>query len=113
MRTWATSAIVAGALAAAAACGSFAPANRPEARCHQACLSRAGAKCTEEACVRGCRFVLDRLIEREGDNVVGCVARNKGGCADPVWAECAARVGRLADGGPPGPPPPKEGFDEE
>jgi hypothetical protein len=112
MRAFALAAwtIVAAVLAAPAACN---PAIHPEAKCQDACNRRAANKCSEGACERGCRFVLDRLIEREGDNVVSCVARSTGGCSDPVWAECAAKIGWLADGGPPAPKPPKEGFDEE
>ena len=90
------------------ACKSLEPTNHPEETCQTSCASRAAKKCDEPACARGCRFILDRIIEREGDRVIACVARQPGGCGDPVWADCAARVGWLADGGPPAPPPPKE-----
>lgn len=53
-------------------------------------------------------MILDRLVEREGENVIGCVASSPRRCTDVVWADCASRVGVHADGGPPGPPPPQE-----
>lgn len=97
----------------ATSCKEVRPVSHPEAKCMYGCNKRASAKCSEDACERGCRFILDRLIEREGGNVLRCVAASPGGCDDRVWADCAARVGWLADGGPPSPPPPPEGFDDE
>lgn len=87
------------------------PPRGPETACAASCASRA-PECGPDRCRRGCNLVLDRLVEREGDGVVACVARTGGACDDRTWARCAARVGPHADGGPPAPPPPKE-FDPE
>ncbi|MGH7439588.1 MAG: hypothetical protein ACRENE_28190 [Polyangiaceae bacterium] len=65
------------------------------------------------ACARGCNLVIDRLVEREGDGVVTCVARTQGDCGDRTWARCAAHVGPHVDGGPPPPSPPPEPQDDE
>jgi len=102
-------------IVAAAAAGAFfgcgqmlEPANKPIDTCVRSCKSRASRSCSEGECMRGCEFVLDRLLEREGDNVIACVARTPRRCTDTVWADCAARVGVHADGGPPPPPLPQE-----
>jgi hypothetical protein len=81
------------------------PPGYPETGCNAQCNARASAFCSEDDCARGCRFVLDRLVEHEGPNVVACVSKSnpKDGCGDPVWADCAVRVGVHADGGPPPP----------
>ena len=89
-------------------CRVLEPSNRPLDRCRHQCESRASRQCTEALCERGCEMVLDRLVEREGDGVIACVASSPRRCTDVVWAECAAHVGVHADGGPPGPPPPAE-----
>ena len=80
------------------------PPGYPETGCNAQCNARA-TQCSEDDCERGCRFVLDRLVEHEGPNVVACVSKTIPtlGCGDPIWAECAARVGMHADGGPPPP----------
>lgn len=80
------------------------PPGYPETGCNAQCNARAG-QCSEDACERGCRFVLDRLVEHEGQNVVACVSKSnpKLGCGDSVWADCAVRIGIHADGGPPAP----------
>jgi hypothetical protein len=59
-------------------------------------------------------LVLDRLAEKEGRNVLACVAKARPACDDRAWAACAARIGEHADGGPPAPPPPSsdETFEE-
>ena len=86
----------------------------PEQLCVQACRERATghAACTPHRCWRGCNLVLDRLVEREGDHVIACIARGGRGCDDAAWAYCATRVGPYADGGPPAPPPPVDDSDE-
>jgi hypothetical protein len=98
----------AGALVGAASCRVLDPPNQPVETCVQSCTARARRQCTDGECERGCQFVLDRLVEREGDKVVACVARQARRCADPVWAECAAMIGPHLDGGPPAPPPPDD-----
>ncbi len=101
-------------LFALAACRAADPPTRPEGLCVQACGERAKAKCTDTECRRGCRLSLDRLLEKEGDRVLACVAETKNGrCDDFAWASCATRVGVHADGGPPGPAPGKDDFDED
>ena len=96
---------------AAFACTVESPPRGPEATCVKACAARAGA-CTASECARGCNLVLDRLVEREGDNVIGCMAHRRPPCDDRAWAHCAARIGPHADGGPPPPPPPPDDFEE-
>jgi len=96
------------ALGAAAAfvlfgCPQTGPEGRAETGCHEQCVRQASARCTKTECVRGCRFILDRLVEREGPRVVSCVAKGRTACNDVAWADCAARVGPHADGGPPAP----------
>lgn len=98
-------------LAPIAACHSFEPPNRPLDTCRRSCESRAARQCSAGECARGCEFILDRLVEREGDNVIACVARGSRRCTDAVWADCAAKIGPHADGGPPAPPPPSDDFD--
>ena len=85
------------------------PQGKPEAKCVDDCKMHA-SKCDDDACVRGCRFILDRLVEHEGHNVVTCVAKASA-CDDPVWADCAARIGVHADGGPPEPKAPGDDDD--
>jgi hypothetical protein len=90
-------------------CGrAVEPANRTVDRCVATCAKRASRQCSEDECRRGCEFILDRILEKEGDNVVACVSRAPRRCTDVVWADCAARIGVHADGGPPAPPPPSD-----
>lgn len=89
-------------------CRVGVPTNRPIETCVKACNTRASRQCSESQCERGCEFILDRLIEKEMDNVIACMARTVRSCTDVVWADCAAHVGVHADGGPPPPPPPVE-----
>ena len=101
------------AAAGVTACPPASPAGGPhggsmEEGCTRACTRRAASHCSEDDCARGCRFVLDRLAEHEGDHVIDCVAARAGACGDELFAECAARVGEHADGGPPAPPPPDD-----
>jgi hypothetical protein len=92
-----------------AGCGRpIEPANRTLDTCVRTCRQRAERQCSLSECERGCEFVLDRIIEKESDNVIACVARHARRCTDVVWADCAARIGAHADGGPPAPLPPKE-----
>ena len=96
-------------LAGLAACRVSQPQGRAEEGCVAQCKAKASQRCTEDACIRGCRFVLDRLMEHEGPNVVACVATGpKAACTDDVWASCAVHLGIHADGGPPAPPPPED-----
>jgi hypothetical protein len=90
------------------ACRAVEPTNRPVAACVAACNARASRQCSAPECERGCEFILDRLVEREADPVVSCVARQSRRCADVVWADCAAHVGPHSDGGPPAPSPPSQ-----
>jgi hypothetical protein len=87
------------------------PPPGPEARCTDACVAKAHA-CSAAQCARGCRFVLDKLVEREGPRILACVARADPGkpaaCDDMTFAECAARTGPYADGGPAPPRPPTD-----
>lgn len=76
---------------------------RPEGRCFADCEARA-KRCADHECARGCRFVIDRIVEREDQRVVACVAAAST-CGDDTWAHCAVRVGVHADGGPPNPAP--------
>ena len=109
---FATSLLIAGSATitpALTGCGrTFEPNNRPVDMCVHACNLRASRECSDSECQRGCEFILDRLLEKEGDNVVACVAHRARRCSDVVWADCAARIGVHADGGPPPPPPPTE-----
>jgi hypothetical protein len=83
------------------------PIGKPELKCNDDCKLHASANCDEDSCARGCRFILDRLVEHEGHHVVECVAK-AAACDDPVWADCAAKIGTHADGGPPAPPLPRD-----
>ncbi|MBX3218143.1 MAG: hypothetical protein KF850_39420 [Labilithrix sp.] len=96
------------ALGAPVSCRVFEPSNTPIDACRRSCESKAKRQCNAAECERGCEFILDRLVEREGENVIACVASSPRRCTDVVWAECAAKVGVHADGGPPGPPPPPD-----
>lgn len=95
----------------AIACQAMEPRNRPIDGCIEKCKKRAARQCSEGSCDRGCEMILDRIVEREGDHVIACVARQSRGCGDTVWAECASNVGAHADGGPPPPPPPAEDWE--
>ena len=90
---------------------AIAPEGKHESACYDDCRARAKT-CDDAACARGCRFIIDRLIEHEGKNVVTCMASAKS-CDDPAWADCAAKIGAHADGGPPAPPPHKNPSDED
>jgi hypothetical protein len=81
------------------------PANKPVDTCVRSCVSRASRQCSEDECARGCEFILDRIVEKESEHVLACVARTPRRCTDVVWADCAARIGVHADGGPPAPLP--------
>jgi hypothetical protein len=95
----------------APACKTQDPPNRPVDLCTVSCAAKAARQCSEVECNRGCQFILDRLAEGEGEHVIACVAKRENRCADLVWAECAARIGLHADGGPPAPPPPSEEWE--
>jgi hypothetical protein len=86
-----------------------APTPGPEGRCTDACVAKAHA-CTAAQCARGCQLVLDKLVEREGARILSCVARAAPGkpstCNEMTFADCAARTGPNADGGPLPPRPP-------
>jgi hypothetical protein len=88
-------------------CRALDPPNKPETACVEACRERARYACTEGECRTGCRMALDRMIEHEGERVISCVASatKKRNCNQYLWAECAAKIGPHADGGPPVPPP--------
>lgn len=100
--------VMLGVVMAFFSCRVFEPANRPLDACRRSCEQRAKQQCTAAMCERGCEFIIDRIVEGEGENVIRCVASGPRRCTDVVWADCAARVGPHADGGPPGPPPPME-----
>lgn len=87
---------------ASASCRIHEPANKPVDACRRSCAVKAKAQCSEDECHRGCEFILDRLVEREGDTVLDCVAAAPRRCTDVVWADCAAKIGVHLDGGPPG-----------
>lgn len=93
---------------ALASCHGLSPSHTPLDACRRSCASKAERQCTGSQCERGCEMILDRVVEREGDNVIACVAASPRRCTDVVWADCAAHVGPHADGGPPGPPPPAD-----
>ncbi|MGH7282648.1 MAG: hypothetical protein ACRELY_14065 [Polyangiaceae bacterium] len=90
---------------------AIAPEGKHESACYEDCRARAKS-CDDDACAHGCRFILDRLVEREGKNVVTCMASTNA-CDDPTWADCAAKIGVHADGGPPAPPPRKNPEDQD
>jgi hypothetical protein len=96
------------ALSAPMSCRIYEPANKPIDACRRSCEAKAKRQCTDAQCERGCELILDRLVEHEGDRVIGCVASSPRRCTDVVWADCASHVGVHADGGPPGPPPPAD-----
>ncbi|MEI7894194.1 MAG: hypothetical protein WCI05_13960 [Myxococcales bacterium] len=98
--------ILIGTLLLLAACRAKGAPRTPEETCASACTARV-ARCGAEECARGCNFILDRLVEREMDTVLACVAKTSA-CDDPAWAKCAVLVGVHLDGGPPPPPPPDE-----
>ena len=109
MRALAVASFLAVALVACAAASPPTPG--PEARCADACRARAHA-CSEEQCARGCRFVLDKLVEREGARVLACLASaGRKTCDDAAFAECAVRTGPYVAGGPPPPRPPTDDDD--
>lgn len=93
-----------GVVGALLSCHAFEPRNVPVDSCVRACTARASRQCSERECARGCEFVLDRIVEKETDNVLACVAKSSRRCSDVVWAECAVHIGVHADGGPPAPP---------
>ena len=72
----------------------------PEAKCTDKCVAKTASRCSDKECSRGCAFILDRIVEREDDNVLACVSTAKS-CDDPAWAECAAAIGVHASGAPP------------
>ncbi len=102
--------LVLSALATSLACRAVSPTGRPEEACQISCHER-DKNCKEAECERGCLFVLDRLVNLEGNRIIDCVAKRKL-CDDRSWAECAARTGPFTDGGPPGPPPPDDSIDD-
>jgi hypothetical protein len=83
--------------------GSRTP-SRPDEACALTCREKI-PRCGETECVRGCALALDRLVEGQGDVVLGCVERSPAACDDWLWAECAARIGPHLDGGPSPPVP--------
>ncbi len=89
------------------------PVRGPEASCAEACRDRAPS-CSDSQCARGCRIMMDRLVEHEQPRLIACVARAakapKATCDETIFADCAVRVGPMADGGP---PPPKDPSDDE
>ncbi|HSY24810.1 MAG TPA: hypothetical protein VK841_21950 [Polyangiaceae bacterium] len=92
-----------------------APMGGPEEKCVNACEARA-SRCSHHQCVRGCNFVLDRLVQHEGPAVMACVARTTQAniaCDDHTWARCGTQIGLYADGGPPAPPPSRDDDEEE
>ena len=90
------------------ACRVYEPSNKPLDNCFKTCSEQAKRNCSDDECRRGCEFILDRLVEREGKNVIACVARGARRCTDVVWADCAAKIGAHGDGGPPAPPTPAD-----
>src|SRR5580658_6273985 len=77
-------------------CGPETPPTGPEQTCVKACETRVAA-CSPRDCRRGCNIVVDRLVERQGDHVLACVARaasaapapGERACGDRAWAGCA------------------------
>jgi hypothetical protein len=90
------------------ACRIYEPSNRPLDNCHAKCVKIANRECSDDECWRGCEFIMDRIVEREGKTVITCVANGARRCTDVVWADCASHVGYHGDGGPPGPAPPAD-----
>ena len=101
------------ASAALSACAAASPpVPGPEARCADSCVAKARA-CSEAQCARGCRIVLDKLVEHEGAHVLACIARaDRRVCDEAAFADCAARTGPHLDGGPPPPAPPSDDDDQ-
>jgi hypothetical protein len=93
-------------------CKASFPSSSVEDNCRVACAAKAPG-CTADECARGCNFIIDRIIEHEGDSVLACMGKVHPPCNDTRWATCATNVGAHADGGPPAPPPPKDIEDEE
>lgn len=93
------------------ACRAVSPTARPEEACQITCHER-DKNCSASDCERGCLFVLDRLVNLEGNRIIDCVGKRKL-CDDRSWAECAARTGPFVDGGPPAPPPPDDDIDDK
>ncbi len=93
------------------ACRAVEPPNRPVQTCQRSCESKAARQCSDVECERGCHFILDRLAEHNGNQVIACVAKKNRRCSDLIWAECASSIGPHADGGPPAPPPPNDDYD--
>jgi hypothetical protein len=89
------------------ACRASSPAGGAEATCAKACEARI-EKCSASQCGRECNFIMDRLVEHEGDRVLACVAKSTGACVDATFSACAVLVGVHADGGPPPPKPPTD-----
>jgi hypothetical protein len=108
VRVFARHFLVLSGLSALLACRAVEPTGGLVERCVRDCNAKASRSCSDAECVRGCEFILDRLVEKETKNVLACVARKPRRCTDVVWAECAAHIGAHADGGPPPPPPPEE-----
>lgn len=103
------------ATAVALGCHTNGPMGVAETRCVERCDGVLSDRCDDRACVRACRFVLDRLVNGDREVIIACVkAEKKPTCEDEVWARCAARTGVHADGGPPAPPPLGEDeFDDD
>lgn len=79
---------LAGALVfSSASCRVFEPSNKPIDGCRRSCEAKAKRQCTDAQCERGCELILDRLVEREGENVIACVASSPRRCTDVVWAD--------------------------
>ena len=59
-------------------------------------------------------MALDRLVEKEGEQVIACVARApRRTCDEMLFADCAARIGPYLDGGPPPPKGPSDNDDDD
>jgi hypothetical protein len=89
------------------ACRPVAPTDELNRQCVNACEKQVPVPCDDAACERGCRIILDRVVEREIATVLACIQSEKKGCRDAQWASCGASV-PYRDGGPPPPLPPKE-----
>jgi hypothetical protein len=99
--------VIALSVLSAIACNAHDAPRTPEETCIAACTDRA-PRCSDGDCRRGCSLTLDRLIEREQEGVIACVAKATVACDDPLWAKCGTRIGAHADGGPAAPPPSPE-----
>jgi hypothetical protein len=89
------------------ACRPVAPTDELNRQCVTACAKQSLAACDDTGCERGCRIILDRVVEREVATVLACIQTENKGCRDAQWASCGAKV-PYRDGGPPAPLPPKE-----